>query len=126
MLSLLDWLSFNTLLSRISEVHCFELYAFVLFLRIMIHYISLKYCVGLAAFMLNHMTWETNEFESFLEVEAKLNLTLEVVIIPLRNCDDFFDCGICRFFFSLSSKKRKVLRVFLVCGGGAGGSDMLH
>lgn len=39
--------------------------------------------------MLNHMTWETNDFESFLEVEVKLNLTLEVVIIPLRNCDNF-------------------------------------
>ena len=120
MLSLLDWLSFNTLLSRISEVHCFKLYAFVLFLRIMMHYISLKYCVGLAAFMLNHMTWETNEFESFLEVEAKLNLTLEVVIIPLRNCDDFFDCGICRFFFPLLKKEKGVKSFFCVWGRGRG------
>lgn len=35
-----------------------------------------------SAFMLNHMTWETNEFESFLEVEAKLNLTLEIYTRP--------------------------------------------
>ncbi|KAK7852442.1 hypothetical protein CFP56_039051 [Quercus suber] len=32
-----------------------------------------------SASMLNHMTWETNDFESFLEVEVKLNLTLEVI-----------------------------------------------
>jgi hypothetical protein len=35
--------------------------------------------------MMNHMKWETNDFESFLEVDVKLNLTLEVVIIPLKS-----------------------------------------
>lgn len=65
--------------------------------------------------MLNHMTWETNDFESFLEVEVKLNLTLEVVIIPLRNCDNFLDCGICRLIFP--SKKRNMLKSFFVVVG---------
>jgi len=76
--------------------------------------------------MLNHMTWETNGFESFLEVEVKLNLTLEVVIIPLRNCDNFLDCGICRLIFSLK-KEKHVKRVFLLLlWGKARGSHMLH
>nr|XP_023907593.1 uncharacterized protein LOC112019284 isoform X1 [Quercus suber]POF16924.1 hypothetical protein CFP56_17186 [Quercus suber] len=35
-----------------------------------------------SASMLNHMTWETNDFESFLEVEVKLNLTLEIYTRP--------------------------------------------
>lgn len=34
--------------------------------------------------MTNHMTWKTDDFESFLEIDVKLNLTLEVVIIPLK------------------------------------------
>lgn len=69
--------------------------------------------------MLNHMTWKTNDFESFLEVEVKLNLTLEVVIIPLRNCDNFLDCGICRLIFSLK-KEKHVKRVFFVVVVGEG------
>lgn len=46
--------------------------------------ISFNLCSGFAAFMINHMTWETDDFESFLEVDVKLNLTLEVVTIPLK------------------------------------------
>lgn len=33
---------------------------------------------GFAAFMTNHMTWGGADAESFLEVDVKLNLTLEV------------------------------------------------
>ncbi|XP_059459603.1 uncharacterized protein LOC132189098 isoform X2 [Corylus avellana] len=35
-----------------------------------------------SAFMMNHMKWETNDFESFLEVDVKLNLTLEIYTRP--------------------------------------------
>lgn len=34
--------------------------------------------------MMNRMTWETNDFELFLEVDVRLDLTLEVVIAPLN------------------------------------------
>lgn len=35
------------------------------------------------AFMINRMTWSDADAESFLEVDVKLNLTLEVVLIQL-------------------------------------------
>lgn len=42
----------------------------------------INYCYAFAAFMINHMTWGGDDAESFLEVDVKLNLTLEVVLIP--------------------------------------------
>jgi len=36
---------------------------------------------GFAALMVNHMTWGDADAESFLEVDVKLNLTLEVALI---------------------------------------------
>lgn len=41
----------------------------------------------LAAFMINHMTWNTNDSESFLEVEVKLKLCLEVINLPTIDHD---------------------------------------
>ncbi|KAH9759934.1 DUF1997 family protein [Citrus sinensis] len=35
-----------------------------------------------SAFMINHMTWNTNDSESFLEVEVKLKLCLEIYTRP--------------------------------------------
>ncbi|KAG6649482.1 hypothetical protein I3843_07G210900 [Carya illinoinensis] len=35
-----------------------------------------------SAFMTNHMTWKTDDFESFLEIDVKLNLTLEIYTRP--------------------------------------------
>ncbi|EXB60446.1 hypothetical protein L484_014899 [Morus notabilis] len=35
-----------------------------------------------SAFMRNHMTWDTNDSESFLEVDVTLNLTLEIYTRP--------------------------------------------
>lgn len=32
--------------------------------------------------MINHMTWNTNDSESFLEVEVKLKLSLEIYTRP--------------------------------------------
>lgn len=40
---------------------------------------------GFAAFMINHMKWGVDDAESFLEVDVKLNLTLEVVLIPMKD-----------------------------------------
>lgn len=34
--------------------------------------------------MVNHMTWDKDDLESYLEVDIKLNLTLEVVRLPLK------------------------------------------
>jgi hypothetical protein len=36
---------------------------------------------GFAAYMVNHMTWSDADTDSFLEVDVKLNLTLEVTLI---------------------------------------------
>ncbi|KAJ4707622.1 (RAP Annotation release2) Galactose-binding like domain containing protein [Melia azedarach] len=35
-----------------------------------------------SAFMINHMTWDTNDSDSFLEVDVKLNLSLEIYTRP--------------------------------------------
>ena len=47
-----------------------------------------------AAFMTNHMTWGMDAAESFLEVDVKLNITLEVVLILMKqilaNCYLFY------------------------------------
>lgn len=40
---------------------------------------------GFAAFMKNHMTWSVDGAESFLEVDIKLSLTLEVVLILMKD-----------------------------------------
>lgn len=37
-------------------------------------------CFQLTAFMMNYMTWNTDDSDPFLEVDVKLNLTLEVVL----------------------------------------------
>lgn len=34
--------------------------------------------------MINHMTWDADDLESYLEVDVKLNLTLEVCNIPQK------------------------------------------
>ncbi|XP_057955334.1 uncharacterized protein LOC131149174 isoform X3 [Malania oleifera] len=36
-----------------------------------------------SASMKNHITWDTNESEPFLDVDVKLNLTLEIYTLPL-------------------------------------------
>ena len=45
----------------------------------------ISYCYGFAALMINHMTWGGAGAESFLEVDVKLNLTLEVVLILIKD-----------------------------------------
>lgn len=45
---------------------------------------SINYFYGFAAFMINHMTWGGANAESFLEVDLKLNLTLEVGLMLIK------------------------------------------
>lgn len=56
---------------------------------------------GFAAFMVNHMTWGGAGAESFLEVDVKLNLTLEVCLILINITHTFTP-----IFVSLSWDRR--------------------
>lgn len=47
-----------------------------------------------AAFMTNYMTWGMDAAESFLEVDVKLNITLEVVLILMKQILANFLCSI--------------------------------